>query len=315
MSDSWESAVQVRRSCVACGSEGLRRLRRYAAAGLVRCDRCGLTFSGWRPTDVELQLHYGGYGDWPDSPLTRTRYREVLDGLRPYRCTGRVFDLGCGAGYFLEEAAEAGWEPYGSTVGGLSIEMCHTKGLNVVSADAASDSFPAGHFDAATAFEVVEHLVAPAVEASLLSTIVRPGGVFYCTTPNFNSLTRHLLASDWRVISYPEHLVYFTAGTLASWLRPFGFQLQKLETTGISPGELQRAIRRRVLHAGGDRHAAANPGGAGAVRDLDERIRGAIESGYLLPVGKRLLNGALTGVKLGDTLKAWFVRMPEAVTG
>ena len=311
MSDRHESEARVHRSCVACGSVRLTKLRGYESVHLVRCVRCGLTFSGRKPSVAELDAHYRGYGDWPDSTLTRMRYREVLQRAEQHRATGRVFDLGCGAGYFLEEAAKAGWQPYGSTVGELSIELCRSKGLNVVSAEAASDYFPTGYFDAATAFEVVEHLVDPAVEARLLSKVVRPGGVFYCTTPNFNSLTRHLLASDWRVISYPEHLVYFTARTLESWLGPFGFRLQKLETTGISPGELRRAIRQRVARTGGDRRVAANPGGAGAVRDIDERVRDAMESGYLLPAAKRLLNDALTRAKLGDTLRAWFVRMPS----
>lgn len=310
MSLTPDTGTADRHGCLACGAEAVRPLRGYESDHLVRCARCGLTFASRRPSDAELEAHYGSYGDWPDSDLTRRRYREVLRRLEPHRSVGRVLDMGCGAGYFLEEAARAGWEPHGSTVGSLSIDMCRGKGLHVVSAEEAADAFPAAHFDAATAFEVVEHLRDPAVEAALLARVLRPGGLLYCTTPNFDSLSRRLLGPEWRVIAYPEHLIYFTAATLARWIEPFGFRLTKLEVTGISAGELQRALRQRGRRSACDTERVPAPGGAAAVRGLDERIRGATEAGALMPAAKRLLNGALTRTRLGDTLKAWFVRLP-----
>ncbi len=275
---------------------------------MIQCESCGLRFSSLRPSDQELDAHYSGYGDWPDSEVTRLRYREVLARLASYRSNGRIFEMGCGAGYFLEEAARAGWDPHGSTVGAASLELCRSKGLNVVAADTAGDVFPSAHFDVAAAFEVVEHLRDPAVEGALLRRLVRPGGVFYCTTPNFDSLTRRLLGPRWRVISYPEHLIYFTAATLASWLRPFGFRLARLEVTGISPGELRRVMRTRPVGPSDPGEPAA-AGGAAAVRDLDDRLRAATERGAVMPAAKRLTNDALTMSRLGDTLKAWFIRV------
>jgi 2-polyprenyl-3-methyl-5-hydroxy-6-metoxy-1,4-benzoquinol methylase len=306
-----DQTVVDHRPCVACGGERVRELHGYQFDHLVRCLQCGLTFASRRPSDVELDAHYRAYGDWPDSEITRLRYREVLSGFEKHRSCGRLLDVGCGAGYFLEEAADAGWEPHGSTVGALSIDMCRAKGLHVVGADEAWAAFPADHFDAATAFEVVEHLRDPTLEAALLARVLRPGGLLYCTTPNFDSLSRRLLGPQWRVIEYPEHLVYFTAATLVSWLERFGFRLMKLEVTGISPGELQHALRQRVKIAVPRAGVALLANRVVASRDLDERLRGATEAGALMPAAKQLLNAALTRTRLGDTLKAWFVRLPD----
>lgn len=311
MIDTRNTTTVEHSKCVSCGSVHLKWLQRYAAAHLVRCQGCGLVFCARRPTDSELEQHYGQYGDWPDSALTRARYREVLLRCESYRSTGRVFELGCGAGYFLEEAAAAGWDPYGSTVGESSLEMCRAKGLQAFSAQTASASLPAGQFDVAAAFEVVEHLRDPAQEASLLARVIRPGGVFYCTTPNFDSVTRRLLGPGWRVIAYPEHLIYFTAATLERWLAPFGFHLAQLAVTGVSPGEVRRALRARPEGAGtactGNRPAS----GAAAVREVDERVRAATENGVLFPTAKRIVNRGLTSTRFGETLKAWFVRVPD----
>jgi SAM-dependent methyltransferase len=256
-----------------------------------------------RPGDRELEAHYGGYGDWPDSQLTRSRYRELLGGFERYRAGGRMFELGCGAGYFLEEAVAAGWEPHGSTVGELSIGLCREKGLHVV--DAADTAvFPDRHFDVAAAFEVMEHLRDPESEARLLARTVRPGGLLYCTTPNFDSLARRLLGAEWRVVDYPEHLVYFTASTLAGWLGRHGFRLLEVRSTGLSPAELKSGLSGRIKWRQGAAIPAARVG-------MDERLREAAEGGRLAPVAKQTVNAALTRTGLGDTLKASFVRLPD----
>ena len=45
--------------------------------------------------------------------------------------------------------------------------------------------------------------------------ILRDEGIIYVTTPNFNSLLRYKLKSNYNVITFPEHLSYYTPKTLA----------------------------------------------------------------------------------------------------
>lgn len=101
-------------SCPLCGCPRLRALYAYVRSHLVRCGGCGTTFAGRLPTDAELEAHYRDYGHaWHDSPITRLRYRELLDTFEAYRQTNRMLDVGCGAGLFLEEARARGWEVHG----------------------------------------------------------------------------------------------------------------------------------------------------------------------------------------------------------
>lgn len=290
-------------SCVICAGTELVALPRFGSAHLVRCASCHLTFAGRRPSDVELAEHYRGYGSaWRDSEITRSRYRELLDSFEPFRKSNRILDMGCGAGYFLEEAAKRGWDAYGSEFGDLPLELSRDRGLTVVPAPLARDAFPPGHFDVVTSFEVVEHLRDPLSEAATLANLVRTGGLFYCTTPNFNALSRHLLGPRWEAIGYPEHLNYFTPRTITSWLRGFGFRQIELATTGLSPGQLLQH-----LPLGARRQAGAAGVGSSGVPDLDARVRAAAESKRVLQVGKAALNRSLTLLGAGDTLKARFV--------
>ena len=165
----------TRDACPVCGGRRLRPLPRYARAHLVRCEACGLTSAGLMATDGTLEGHYEDYGHaWFDSPITRRRYGELLDSFERYRRTNRLLEFGCGAGYFLQEAREHGWEVFGNDL------SARAKQLDVVHGPITADTFEPGSFDVITAFEVFEHLRDPHSEAGLLARLLRPGGLLYC---------------------------------------------------------------------------------------------------------------------------------------
>lgn len=256
----------------------------------MRCRACGLVFAGRRPSEAELAEHYGSYSraDY-DSPITRARYRELLGSFERYRRRNRILDVGCGIGYFLEEARDRGWEAHGSELEERAVEIVRAKGLSCVRAPIEPDTFEPDSFDVVTAFEVVEHVSDPLAEAEAIASALRPGGLLYLTTPNFGSLSRRLLRGRWSVVGYPEHLTYFTPSTLRSWLARFGFESVELTTTGVSLARL-----RRGLPAGG--------GGQGSDEELRERIEGS----RALRAAKRGAEAALGATRAGDTIKGRF---------
>lgn len=285
------SNAQTRVVCAVCKSQRLGPLSAYRRAHLVRCRSCGLVFAGWRPTDEELASNYEGYSraDY-DSPITRQRYQELLDGFERYRRTNRILDMGCGIGFFLEEVQRRGWEVHGSEFEPRALEINRAKGLRCVQAPIDIDTFEPDSFDVITAFEVVEHLRDPLAEAAVIARTLRPGGLFYLTTPNFASLSRRLLGSRWSIITYPEHLLYFTPSTLNLWLGHFGFVPVKVTTTGISLARLRRGV------------GASTP----TAQSSDEQLRAQIERWPTLRAAKKAANLALGVTQTGDTIKGHF---------
>src|SRR4051812_13347971 len=160
-----------------------------------------MVFAGRMPTDTELAAYYQDYGHaWQDSPTTRKRYAEVLDSLEPYRDRNRLLDVGCGAGYFLEEARSRDWEGYGTEYSGVALDLARRKRLKVTRAPIGRGTYGAGSFDVVTAFEVFEHMSDPMAEAKVVAHVLRDGGALYLTVPNFDALSRRLLRSRWNVI-------------------------------------------------------------------------------------------------------------------
>jgi len=293
------SNAQALVACTVCGDRRLKPLRAYRRAHLVRCRGCGLVFADRRPTEAELADHYGGYSRADhDSPITRRRYRELLDGFEPYRQANRILDVGCGIGFFLEEAQGRGWEAHGTEFEQRAVEINRAKGLECVQAPIDAGTFEPGSFDVVTAFEVVEHVSDPLAEAAAIAAALRPGGLLYVTTPNFGALSRRLLRERWSVVSYPEHLTYFTPSTLCAWLERFGFAPVGVATTGVSFARLR----------GGPPAAAGGPGS-------DEQLREQIEGSRSLRAAKRAANALLGAARSGDTIKGRFELRATAAPG
>ena len=275
-------------------------MRAYVRAHLVRCAGCGLIFSDQSPTDAELEAHYRDYGHWRDSPVTRQRYRELLATFEPFRLTNRLLDVGCGAGFFLEEARATGWEVHGSEYGEGPLALARSRGLDVVKAPVGPETFPAISFDVVTAFEVFEHVRDPMREAAVIAKVLRANGLLYCTTPNFDSLSRRVLGPRWSIIEYPEHLWYFTPQTIQAWLGRFGLVADRVWSSGVSLTRLRNSL-------------PASAGDSSPDTDDDEQVRQAIERSPLLRFAKAGVNAGLSALNAGDTLKARFRLVGEPV--
>jgi SAM-dependent methyltransferase len=288
-------------ACPLCASRRLKPLPRYPVAGLVHCLDCGVRFASRRPSDDELAHHYRHYGtETLESPVTRQRYRELLDSFEPYRRTNRILDFGCGLGYFLEEAEARGWDACGCEFSPRALAVTAEKGLDVVPAPVGPGTFARDAFDVVTAFEVVEHLRDPSLEAGTIAEVLRPGGLFYCTTPNFNALARRVIGERWVIIEYPEHLFYFTGASLGRWLWRFDLRPVSILATGFSPSTFRRSVS---ADAPSQR---TGPGG-------DENLRLAVERSRALQLMKSTVNRTLSQLMLGDTLKGRFELRPSSV--
>ncbi len=301
-----EDGERVLAQCPLCGSPQIAPLHGYERAHLQRCGACGFVFAGRRPSVEQMRRQYAGYGLADvESPLTRRRYEELLDEFEAYRRTGRILDVGCGEGGFLEAAARRGWEVHGTESTAGALERNRARGIAMTLAPARPGDLPAAAFDVVTAFEVVEHVGDPRPEAAAIADAIRDGGLLYVTTPNFSSASRRMLGAGWNVIEYPEHLGYFTAGTLSRWLCEAGFDPLAVTTTGISPGRLLGGLRRRP--------GAVPPAPRAGTAALDERVRERVEGAAALRATKLAANAALSALGAGDTLKGRFVRRAREV--
>jgi cyclopropane fatty-acyl-phospholipid synthase-like methyltransferase len=283
-----------RTSCSYCNSTEFRHVLNRSHF-LIKCKNCGLVTTDFIPSETTLSRYYHSYPSYDKlSELTIARYHELLDKLEIYRQTNNLLEAGCGFGNFLVEAKKRNWNVFGTELSTNALLECRRKGIEVT--DTLDPLFisHSKNFDAIVSLEVIEHLSDPVTETEMYGRLIRPGGVLYMTTPNFNSLSRRVLGSRWNVILYPEHIYYFTLHTLKKILNKYGFEKVKEETSGFSFARLLYAFKSKI----GDKKVKDYD-----YNEKDRELRDAIEKTVILRLIKKFINSMLTFFKAGDTLK------------
>jgi 2-polyprenyl-3-methyl-5-hydroxy-6-metoxy-1,4-benzoquinol methylase len=146
-----------------------------------------------------------------------------LNELAPGR--GKLLDIGCFCGIFLDEAAKEGWDCTGLEP--LVMPAIHARsayGLSVVTDTLRDGLFEPDSYDVVTAFQVLEHMVDVAGELAKISRILKPGGLFVAEVPNIDTLGVKLLGRRHRHFVM-DHVNFFSARTLAMFMERYGFRV------------------------------------------------------------------------------------------
>jgi SAM-dependent methyltransferase len=256
------------------------------------CRECGTHFVHRLPTPQELSDLYAGYYHQENmSPpeFVWNRLHEVLSSFRRYRETGKLLDVGYGAGTVLKVAHQQGWECWGQEVSPEPLRMGRERGWHVLEGDLCAIEVPRAEFDVVSITEVLEHLEHPVPYLRRAFEALRPGGLLYMTTPNGLSMTSRILGVRWSNYAPPEHLQLFTNRSLPELCRRVGFVHGRVRAEGLNPYEIWRRWRRSEAPSNRVQTAYA----------LNERL----SSGVLPRLVKGTANHVLSLTGLGDTLK------------
>lgn len=154
---------------------------------------------------------------------------------------GHILDVGCGPGWFLARAKQAGYDVCGldfdEAVIRLGRRNAGVEELHCLSVDDALRRWQ-GRFDAVTLFEVVEHTDDPIAFLQEVRQFLRPGGYLALSVPNRE---RWLLkTAPWD--TPPHHLTKWNAAALRKILESAGLEIERMAVKSIDWGEIRDAI-------------------------------------------------------------------------
>lgn len=285
-------------TCLLCNSANVKNMRRYEIHGLVKCSECDFVYMKKIPSKEELENYYSVYSYQQIQEIpepTRISLENLLDTFEKYRVNNRMLDVGCGEGWILELAKTRGWQVYGTEFSQRALEICEHKGIRMYLGELNLEKFKEKEFDIIISSETIEHINNPRNEISNFYQLLRKGGLLYITTPNFNSYLRLILKEKYDLITYPEHLSYYTKSTLNKLLTNSGLRKIKLLTTGVSFSHYANSKLTDDLTRKKN-------------KDADEKIRKKITRSVVLQSLKKLINRGLTLAGIGMTLKAYYIK-------
>ncbi len=232
------------RSCPVCNSsqwENFYQVTDHSitkeAFNLIRCRDCHLVVTSPQPESEILSRYYqsDNYISHSGSPSSLLNFaylqarkislrwkRNIISSQKP---PGKLLDLGCGTGEFLQVMQQTGWH-----VSGIEPNQSARKKAEKLVNKSILESLdqPTDSFDIITLWHVLEHLPDLNTTVEKLKAILKPDGRFLIAVPNYNSHDAQYYKEFWAGYDVPRHLWHFNQKAMVLFLQKHGLVLEKI---------------------------------------------------------------------------------------
>ena len=213
-------------TCNVCGAEANEVILTKDGRDIYRCPVCGLAFTYPQPDSLDVQYdsaYFDLYRERREFRLRRAAAR--LSRIESIKRPGRLLDIGCSLGYFVEAAHKRGWEAMGVEISPSAAEEARGMGLDVRTGILESAGFPDGGFDCVTMWDVIEHVPDPTSHMLEVRRILADDGLVVVGTPDLGHLFSRIKRERWRHMKPAEHVFYFRRSSIRRLLNSTGFEM------------------------------------------------------------------------------------------
>ena len=225
--------MRRRDSCPLCGV-GVGSAVPFATTGrnyrLVRCVACGMVYGVdvLEPSEYDA-VYDDAYAGKYDDPALVAQNRAYADRFFADRERGKVLEIGCGTGAFLERLAEMGFKCAGVEASAAAAARARARGLLVTARPFEMIADPGevgGPFDLVVTFHVLEHVLDPVAFAAQIARFLRPGGTWFNYMPYVAAWRPEDHGPEWihfMPTRAEEHVNFFDDQTLNRLATQTGF--------------------------------------------------------------------------------------------
>lgn len=204
-----------------------RRLPDRVHYRMVTCNTCGLVRSDPVASEELLATLYASssfdYGQEVES--IQATYGRALGWLQARSSRrGALLEIGCGNGFFLQEARRQGWnevrgvEPSADAVAKAPPELNGAIVQDVM----RGGLFAPESFDAVCLFQVLDHISTPVELLEECLAVMRPGGQILAFNHNVRAWSARILGERSPIVDI-EHTYLYSPATMRSIFEKAGF--------------------------------------------------------------------------------------------
>ena len=156
--------------------------------------------------------------------LFRNIFTKRFDLINKHLKNGKVLEIGCSNGVFLDLFKEAGWETWGVEPSETA-RSAQRKGHRVTKSNFEKVELPTNSFDLVVMNHVLEHMDQPATVLEKVFSVLKKDGFLFVDVPNAGGLGAKLLGKHWPYYLPHEHKHQFTRRSLTDLLWAAGFKV------------------------------------------------------------------------------------------
>lgn len=218
--------------CAVCGEPDRTPLHRVGPHTYGRCVRCGLVSLDAMPDSGAIESLYdreyfvggtraAGYLDYEsDEEIHRRNARDRLRLIDEHTGLqgGHLLDVGCGLGFFADEARAVGWKTVGVDVSKYARSYVNDRFDLYAVGSIGEATAPDGGFDVVCLFQVLEHTAHPVHMLRELASIASKDAAFVVETWDRSSRLARLMGDRWHQLAPPAVTHLFDRRTLEAAL-------------------------------------------------------------------------------------------------
>lgn len=201
---------------------------------IVKCNLCGMVYNNPMPDPDTLLDIYKAVEDplyLEESKAREYTFKGSLDQLHQFiKPPGKLLDVGCYTGAFMEVAAAADWVVSGTELSAWAAKIARESHVGPVYED-SMEKLPVapGSFDVITFWDVMEHLTEPRAFLRDAARLLKPGGILAFSTHMVDSKAARIMGTRYPFFM-DMHVVHFSRNTVKRILEEQGYRLLKITT-------------------------------------------------------------------------------------
>jgi SAM-dependent methyltransferase len=273
------SAVYLEeRSCPACNANNHRFLFHKSGGSYVACQGCKMVYLNPVFKDDALENYYRGNHQLQGATVASdlefyTRlYKKGLSSIeKQLGTTGRILDVGCSTGSFLDIAKAAGWECAGLELNHAEAKISRSKG-HAIQENMLSKAEFAEKLDAISLWDVFEHIKDGFAFLQEAKKFLKPSGLVFVQSPSRDALAARILQAQCNMFDGLEHVNLFGMESLTQLCQRAGYEIVSYETVISEIGVINNHLEYDDPYLGSSRNAQTVLGTLDEKWILDQKI-------------------------------------------
>jgi 2-polyprenyl-3-methyl-5-hydroxy-6-metoxy-1,4-benzoquinol methylase len=208
-----------------------------------KCDSCTALFTQDVPSENEIGAYYSSQDYISHSDTREGLVNQIYHQVRNFTiaekkrlveketgvAAGKILDVGCGTGAFLDKMKKGGWQVTGVEPDQGAREKAASLYNIQPKSPAELFSLPAGHFDAITLWHVLEHVHNLHEYIDQLKVLLAQKGRLFIAVPNYTSDDAVNYKEHWAAFDVPRHLYHFSPHSMNVLMNMHGMQIKQMK--------------------------------------------------------------------------------------